>query len=128
MTAAPVPTHILKFVADNLDTVPELESLLLMSESGDRTWTEAELAARTYLSPSAARTVLEALHRRGFIMPATDGAAFRFGPVTAADLLLIKELAVAYRHHLIPLTTFLHSKGSASVKEFARAFDMKKDK
>jgi hypothetical protein len=126
MISAPIAPRVLKFVSENLDTVPELEALLLMSESGDRAWTDVELGSRTYVSPQAARLVLEALCRRGFVT--ADASAFRFAPSTAENRELIQELAAAYRLHLIPLTTFLHSKGTSSVKEFARAFDMKRDK
>jgi len=126
--SSPIATHILEFVAKNLDSIPELEALLLLSESQGREWTEDELAARIYVSPQAARAVVEALHRRGLVALAPDASTFRFGAVTSTEASIVKELAIEYRKHLIPLTMFLHSKGTAAVKEFARAFDIKRDK
>jgi hypothetical protein len=38
------------------------------------------------------------------------------------------EVAAAYRRHLVPLATFIHSRASTAVREFARAFDLKKDR
>jgi hypothetical protein len=38
------------------------------------------------------------------------------------------EVAASYRRHLVPLATFIHSRASTAVREFARAFDLKKDR
>jgi hypothetical protein len=37
------------------------------------------------------------------------------------------EVAAAYRRHLVQLATFIHSGASPAVREFARAFDLKKE-
>ena len=41
---------------------------------------------------------------------------------------LVAEVAEYYRSNLSRVATFIHSKPSASIKEFARAFEFKKDR
>jgi len=48
-------------------------------------------------------------------------------PARSDDRKMLAEVAEAYRRNLVAITTFIHSKASTSVKEFARAFDLKKD-
>jgi hypothetical protein len=123
-----VPAHVLRFVEENLDTVPQLETLLLMSEAPDRSWLVADVASRNYISEKRAEETLNALHRRGLVSVEHSPLRYRFDPATEASRALIAELAHYYRKSLSRITTFIHSKLSASVKEFARAFDLKKDR
>jgi hypothetical protein len=129
MTVLPgVPPEVVEFVTEKIDTVPELEALLIMSRDEARCWTIDELAARIYVSKETARAVLDVLLRRRFIAQAGDPQRFCFQPECAEDRLLISRLALAYSTSLIPLTTYVHGKTSAAIREFARAFEMKKDK
>jgi hypothetical protein len=128
MTANAIPSHILQFVAENIDTVPELEALLLLLEGEARRWSEEEVAARVYVPRPVARNILETLRRRRLIAAEGDPPQYRYGPEQAGKRELIAEVANAYRLHLVPMTTFIHSKAPASVREFARAFDFKKDR
>ena len=128
MTAAVIPPHILQFVAENIDSVPELEVLLLLREGEARAWSEEEVAARVYVSRVAARGILEALRRKHLIVAHGEPPLYRYQPEQAGKAELIGEVAAAYRLHLVPMATFIHTRASASVREFARAFDFKKDR
>ena len=128
MTAPAIPSHVLQFVAEHIDTVPELETLLLLREGETRTWSEDEVAARVYVSRAVARGILEALRRKHLIVAQGEPPHYRYQPEQAGKAELIGEVATAYRLHLVPMATFIHSKAPASVREFARAFDFKKDR
>ena len=53
LTASPeIPARVLQFLAERIDTVPQLEALLLLWESPQRQWTEEELAARSLRGPA----------------------------------------------------------------------------
>jgi hypothetical protein len=39
----------------------------------------------------------------------------------------VARVAVVYRSNLVSVANFIHRKASASVMEFARAFEIKKD-
>lgn len=128
MTSSDIPQNVLQFVAEKIDTVPQLEALLLLREDEMRRWSEVEIAARVYVSRETARSVLEALQRRSLIAAEGDPPLYRYNPRQDGSRVLLCEVAIAYRRHLVPMATFIHSKASASVLEFARAFDLKKDR
>lgn len=127
MTGPDIPALVLEFISKRIDTVTQLESLLIMSAEEDRTWTAEEIAARTYVTTASAAAVLNQLHRRQLVAITADGKRYQYRPASDDVRRAVAETATAYRTHLIPLATFIHSKASTSVKEFARAFSLKKD-
>jgi hypothetical protein len=128
MTAPVIPPDVLQFIAEHIDSVPELETLLLLREGEARAWSEDEVAARVYVSRASARGILEALRRKHLIVAQGEPPQYRYQPEQAGKAQLIGEVATAYRLHLVPMATFIHAKAPASVREFARAFDFKKDR
>ena len=123
-----VPSHVLRFVEENIDTVPQLETLLMMSQAQERNWLIEEIASRNYTTEQRAAETLSALRSRGLVAADKSGKSYRFSPPTDEIRALIAELARCYQRSLSRITFFIHSKPSGSVKEFARAFDMKKDR
>lgn len=125
MTVPDLPADVLEFLDRFIDSIPELETLLMMSEDPQRAWTGPALAARIYVAPEKARAILEALHRRRLITEAEDG--YRFAPIDEEHRARVARVADTYRSKLVAVANFVHGKASASVMEFARAFDLKKD-
>jgi hypothetical protein len=123
-----VPGRVLRFLEDNIETVPQLETLLMMSEEWNRSWPIAEVASRNYISEQRAQETLNALQRRGLVSAEESPHHFRFNPATNEVRALVAELARSYQKNLSRITTLIHSKPSMSIKEFARAFDLKKDR
>jgi len=109
--------------------VPQLEALLLLWENPQRQWSEEELAARIYVGRPAAATILQALLRHQ-LTTADAGAPprYRYNPQWDPSGEVMSEVVTAYRRHLVQLATFIHSRASTAVREFARAFDLKKDR
>ena len=106
MVPQDLPADILAFVTQRIDSVPELETLLMMSERTDHPWTVDDVAARTYVNHATARAVLEALQRRGLIAP-DAGGAFRFQPHDPADVALVAHVASYYRANLVRVATLI---------------------
>jgi DNA-binding MarR family transcriptional regulator len=128
MTEPAIPQQVLQFVAEQIDTVPQLECLLLLHQHDSRDWLADDVAARIYISRDSASAILQALERRRLLASEGDPPRYRVSPSGIASRELIAEVAVAYQRHLVPIATLIHSKASASVREFARAFDLKKDR
>lgn len=127
MTRAEIPAAVLEFIAKRIDTVPELETLLIMSAEEGRAWTVRDIAARTYVSPAVATSVLHALERRRLVGSDEGGIHFSYIPAHDEERQIVAQTAMAYRIHLIPIATFIHKKAAPPVQEFARAFDLKKE-
>jgi DNA-binding FadR family transcriptional regulator len=129
MTSPEIPARVLQFLAERIATVPQLEALLLLWENPQRLWSEEDLAARVYVSRQVAATILQALQRQQLVIaePAPP-VGYRYNTQWDATGEVMPEVAATYRHHLVPLATFIHSRASTAVREFARAFDLKKDR
>jgi hypothetical protein len=127
MSLPPISPRVLKFIADKIDTVAELETLLILSDDEHRLWSAQEISARLYTAPANAMRVLDTLSRRELVAAEGTPSQFRFCPAHSDDREVFAQVASAYRQNLVAITTYIHSKGSASVQEFARAFDLKKD-
>jgi hypothetical protein len=123
-----IPARVLQFLAERIDTVPQLEALLLLWENPQRPWTEEELAARIYVGQPVAAPILQALLRQQLVTDEAGSAGYRYNPQWDPSGEVMPEVASAYRRHLVPLATFIHSRASTAVREFARAFDLKKDR
>jgi hypothetical protein len=129
MTSPEIPARVLQFLAERIDTVPQLEALLLLWENPQRLWSEEELAARIYVGRQVAETILPALQRQQLVTAESASVVrYRYNPQWDPTAEVMPEVAAAYRHHLVSLATFIHSRASTAVREFARAFDLKKDR
>jgi hypothetical protein len=129
MNSPQIPAHVLQFIAERIDTVPQLEALLLLWESSQRAWTEEELAARIYVSRQVAAQTLQALQRQNLVIAeSVEPSRYRYNPQWDPTGQVMPDVAAAYSRHLVPLATFIHSRASSAVREFARAFDLKKDR
>ena len=129
MNSPDIPARVLQFLAERIDTVPQLEALLLLWENPQRLWSEDEVAARIYVGRTVAATILQALQRQQLVTNEADPAPrYRYNPQWDPSGEVMAEVAAAYSRHLVQLATFIHSRASTAVREFARAFDLKKDR
>jgi hypothetical protein len=129
MSPPDIPHIVLQFIAEKIDTVPQLEALLLIWESRDRAWSEDEMAARIYQTREAAARILQALQRRQ-LLRVESGSPLRYRYDSSWDAAseVMPQVAAAYRRHLVHVATLIHRGASSAVREFARAFDLKKDR
>ena len=127
MVPQDIPADILAFLSQRIDSVPQLETLLMMSEGAGHAWTVDAVSSRTYVGAGAARSVLEALQRHGLVAADEHAHGYRFEPRDPADVALVARVAGYYRANLVLVATLIHEKASSSVQEFARAFEFKKD-
>jgi hypothetical protein len=125
MNAPVVPDHVRRLVVDAIDSVPELEAILLLRAESGRRWTATEAGARLYVSVTMAAHVLTVLAERGFLV--VDGDTYRYAPVRLELDGTVADLAHAYATHLIAITNLIHSKPATSIRQFADAFRLRKE-
>ena len=130
MTPRELPQDVLQFIAREIDTVPHLEALLLLFENAAEHWTVERAAARLYVSSDRARSILADLERRQLVrlVAGAPHAEYAYAPAGDASGQLIEKVALTYRRQLAAVAALIHSKASRSVREFARAFEIKKDR
>jgi|SRR5688572_9732598 hypothetical protein len=130
MDASELPQDVLRFIAEQIDSVPHLEALLLLYQQPAEHWTADLTAARLYVSLETAAQILRDLEQRRLIARRPDAPAteFVFDGAWDDSGQLMARVVMAYTRFLTPVATFIHSKAPRSVLEFARAFELKKDR
>lgn len=125
MAAGQIPDDVVRFIVENLDTVPHLEALLLIWSSSPASWAVAQIAARVYVTEEVAAKLLEDLIGRGLLLRMdTDPRTFHFNAAYDADKNIMQRLADCYRTQLVRVANLIHMQGSGAVRDFARAFKL----
>lgn len=120
---------VLEFIREYIDTVPELEALLLLWEQRPSPWNIEDLAQRLYISTEETRTILLDLKGKGLISVASGHSeSFQYDLVSDQRNDLIRRTEELYRRQIVRISTLIHSKPSSAVRDFARAFRFKKEK
>ncbi|HJQ99260.1 MAG TPA: hypothetical protein VJ826_13185 [Candidatus Polarisedimenticolaceae bacterium] len=125
MSAHDISPAVRQLIAEGIDSIAELEGVLLLREHRDRDWTAEDAGARLYVSVAVASHVLSVLAARGFL--AESAGRYRYAPETPDIEEAVSALAVCYPKNLIAVTQLVHAKPAQSVRQFARAFRLRKD-
>ena len=126
MADDPIPSAVRRLIAEHIDSVPELEALLLFRENPSRDWSADEAGQRLYVSTAVATHVLNVLCARGFFV--RTGERYRYEPATREDREAVDLLAATYVRYLVAVTQLIHSKPGQNVRDFADAFRLRKPK
>jgi hypothetical protein len=125
-----IPPDIRQFILNQIDSIAQLEALLLLRGSPDTWWEAARIAERLYIHVKDCAPVTTRLHSTGlFIREETEkGERFRYRPENGDLREMVDRLAYYYSNHLVPISNLVHSKPRSRIQEFSRAFDLgKKD-
>ena len=117
------------FLRNQIDTVPHLEALLLLWNSRPKPWSAEDMAKGLFVASETAKEILDDLARQRLIAAeAVSGAfeSYRYEPEPDRDQ-LIASVDSTYRRQMIRVSRLIHSKPSAAIREFARAFRLKKE-
>ncbi len=117
-----IADDVREFVIKKIDSIAQLEALLLLKGSPGTYWNLASIASRLYISESKAAEVTTALNNIGVVAMTESG--FRFSCEEDLER-LIDRLAETYRAQLIPVTNLIHSK-PPRFQEFADAFNLRR--
>jgi hypothetical protein len=120
-------TEVDRFIAERIYSVPHLEALLLLWRESSRAWTPETLAKRLWVTPAVSRNILNDLVRDQLLSANPDGDEYRYQPDPEKDCLL-RSVDNIYRKEMIRISTLIHSNASSAVREFARAFRLKKER
>jgi hypothetical protein len=119
-----LPPEVGDFLAKHIDSIAQLEALLLLHGSPASRWDAPSLAKRLYIGDQEASAVLSHLDARGLVSRETG--AYRFEPRSDDLARATGLLADHYRRHLIQITNMVHAKPSR-IRQFADAFKLKKE-
>ena len=122
-------SEVYQFVRDEIESVPHLEALLLLWNSRPQPWTIENLASRLYVPAELVLPLLDDLNRRKLIViEPGPPQGYRYASGSTEQDQLIVALDSVYRREVVRISTMIHSKPSASLREFARAFRFTKER
>jgi len=117
-----------RFILDEIDSVPQLEALLLIWNNRPKEWSSEDMAKALYDKADVTQGILKSLAQRRLIVE-VSGEEPRFtaianSPDTEAMLIALDGV---YRREIVRISTMIHSKASRAVRDFARAFRFTKE-
>jgi hypothetical protein len=122
-----LPDDVRRFVSDHINSVEQLEVLLLLKAGAEREWTAGDVSQALYTTPAAAAMRLADLAQRGFISSnAVQEPLFRYRPAGEIDK-SIERLAELYKERRVSVISLIYSKPHQQVQAFADAFKIRKD-
>ncbi len=129
MTEDIIPEDVKQFILRHIDSIAQMEGLLLFCADPQKEWNAAATARGLFISESEAAALLVHLADQGFIGAAKSGlpSHYQYQPKSPEWKEMVEHVAVLYRQYLIPITNLIHSKSKSRIQEFADAFKIRKD-
>jgi hypothetical protein len=121
-----IPEDVRTFIFENIDSIAQLEALLIFRANRDGRYNIATIAERLYITPVESEILLKQLQDRG-LLGRNEADDFFYLPQSPELAAMIDKLADIYSHYLLAVTHFIHSKSKSRVQEFANAFRIRKD-
>jgi hypothetical protein len=120
-----LPDDVRRFILEHIDSVAQLEALLLLHQYAEQNWAIGAVAKRIYASETTAGDALAQLAAAGLCV--CGDQFFRYCPSSEEQAATIDRLCEVYAQYLIPVTNLVHSK-PVRIQKFADAFRFRKDK
>ena len=123
-----IPEDLKVFLLRRIDSIAQLEALLLLRANPELDWSAEALAKRLYITAQETAGLLDSLCTDGFLI-AQGGRplCYRYNPTSSELAHMVDRVAEIYARYLIPVTHLIHSKPRTRVQEFADAFKLRKD-
>jgi hypothetical protein len=123
VSAQALPPAVRALIAAAIDSVAQLEILLLMRRDAARAWTPDAVAAELRMAAPGMRSQLEALRDRGLATAGPEGYRYHAGGALAGA---VDELAAVYTQYPVAVITAIYSKPAPELKNFADAFRLRR--
>ena len=129
LPASGIPEDVRAFVADHIDSVLQLELLLLLHKKRDRDFDAAEVVAELRIDAAWAAAQLEDFCARG-ILTCIEGTPrrYRYAPQSAHVDAAIARLDQTYADRRVSVISLIFSKPADKLRSFSDAFRVRKDK
>lgn len=124
MSGDSIPEDVRNFILSHIDSIAQLEALLLLRREPEGAWDAASVGRRLYIANEAAGDLLTRLRSGGFLE--TNSEIYRFQCRTPELERFVERVADVYSRQLIPVTHLIHARPSR-IREFANAFKLRKE-
>jgi hypothetical protein len=121
------PAELRTFLAENIESVAQLELLLLLRREPEKSWTIAAAAQTSYMAEEMTAVLLGELCADGLLGTTAQGD-YRYAPRTPELAKLVDELATVYSQRRVTVIGIIHSAPVDKLRRFADAFRLRKPK
>jgi hypothetical protein len=123
-----VPNDVRQFIINNINSVEQLEILLLLNSS-KRAWSAAELANSICTTVESCEKRLESLKRAGVLVQVgTNPATFQYQAQSSELDATVIRLAREYQDRRISIINFIYSQPIQNIRTISDAFRIRPDK
>jgi DNA-binding MarR family transcriptional regulator len=122
------PADVRRFIDQHIESLAQLEVLLLLRQEPERKWELADIAKTLYITDEMAGSLLADFVRRGFAQKLPDGdSCYRYRIPDGETDALIEKLAALYRERRVAVISLIYSKPLNKVQTLADAFRFGKE-
>ena len=125
MARGPLSAEATEVLTDRIDSVAQLDMLLLLSREGQGPMTAPQIAAELGFGADRVAGELDLLAGRKMVVPVGGGYT---GPDRPELRAIVAELAAAYRTHPVAMLAAIYSKPDRRLKNFADAFRLRPER
>ena len=124
MQGGELPETVRCFIIDHVESVEQLEILLLLFRRPEEAWSAEGVARELRISELSAGERLEDLNRDGLVARVHDGVAeaYRYSAQDAQLDESVRGLASAYAERRVTVINLIFSKPTDKIRTFANAF------
>lgn len=129
MSLSAIPTNIQRFISTCIDSVPQLEAILLLRDDPEIQWDSKMMAQRLFVSEKQTAEILNRISEVGLATQRLDHHGFyHYHPQSEELREMVNGLAKIYAKNLIEVTDLIHSKTNKQAQQFGEAFKWRKEK
>jgi hypothetical protein len=121
-----VPEDVRRFVARYIDSVEQLEVLLLLFSSPGTHWSPEAVAQSLYSNPTSVAHRLAILQRHDLLTATEPPSSYRYEPTTPELHETVARLEEAYKERRVAIITLIASQPMQNVQAFSDAFRLRK--
>jgi hypothetical protein len=122
------PADVRQFIDQNIESLAQLEALLLLRKDPQRSWNAEEMAKALYVPVEQGQTLLTDFARRQLTktVPSSD-VHYSYNILDPKMDELIGRVAAEYQERRVGVISLIYSKPLNKVQTFADAFRLRKE-
>lgn len=119
------PEEVRRFLKEHVSSIEQLEVLLLLRASSERSWSAREVYQRVLTNESSIQNSLEKLAQHGLLSRPNE-SQFQFADDAAAVRSVLDSLAALYKERPARIVRELYGASASEIDAFAQAFRIRK--
>jgi hypothetical protein len=121
------PNELKQFLSLHIESLAQLETLLVLQRDSKRAWTADELARELYITADMCRGICADLVNRRLVIFGDSPDRYRYAPADPKVDQLVGQLAQFYRERRVAVITAIYSGPVNKVQTFADAFRLRRE-